>query len=295
MIEGYTAMQKGPRPINKARRRKFGSLASARASPHASPRDRARKFVLRCFVFAVLGGGSSGQCVGAVAPSSVPLPPRRPSATLGRAPIPPRRSSLDIGNRAPGSANGSPSISQIGSQCATLQASGQVIGTLSAPITGPGGCGIANPIVLSAIILTSGRSVKIKPAAVMGCSLALELATWVRKDVALTVRSSGKHLSVIDDEGAYECRTRNGLPGAKLSEHAKGDAIDLNAMLDAKKESLLTFSQQPGSPLAREIRDSACRRFTTVLGPGSDGYHTSHVHLDLERRHSASICQWKLH
>jgi extensin-like protein len=44
-----------------------------------------------------------------------------------------------------------------------------------------------------------------------------------------------------------------------------------------------------------EIRDSACRRFTTVLGPGSDSYHESHVHLDLiERRGGFRMCRWEV-
>jgi Extensin-like protein C-terminus len=45
---------------------------------------------------------------------------------------------------------------------------------------------------------------------------------------------------------------------------------------------------------ARErLRDTACTRFTTVLGPGSDSYHESHIHLDLaERRNGYRICQW---
>jgi hypothetical protein len=31
----------------------------------------------------------------------------------------------------------------------------------------------------------------------------------------------------------------------------------------------------------------------TVLGPGSDGYHESHIHLDLaERRGNYRTCQW---
>jgi hypothetical protein len=30
-----------------------------------------------------------------------------------------------------------------------------------------------------------------------------------------------------------------------------------------------------------------------VLGPGSDGYHEEHIHLDLaERSHGFRICQW---
>ncbi len=31
----------------------------------------------------------------------------------------------------------------------------------------------------------------------------------------------------------------------------------------------------------------------TVLGPGSDGYHEDHVHVDLaERRNNYRICEW---
>jgi hypothetical protein len=31
----------------------------------------------------------------------------------------------------------------------------------------------------------------------------------------------------------------------------------------------------------------------TVLGPGSDGYHEEHIHLDLaERNNNYRICQW---
>ena len=31
----------------------------------------------------------------------------------------------------------------------------------------------------------------------------------------------------------------------------------------------------------------------TVLGPGSDGYHEEHIHLDLaERRNNYKVCQW---
>ena len=38
---------------------------------------------------------------------------------------------------------------------------------------------------------------------------------------------------------------------------------------------------------------SVCARFSTVLGPGSDGYHEDHIHLDLmERRNNYRICQW---
>ena len=41
------------------------------------------------------------------------------------------------------------------------------------------------------------------------------------------------------------------------------------------------------------VRASVCNRFTTVLGPGSDGYHEEHIHIDLaERRGGFKMCQW---
>jgi Extensin-like protein C-terminus len=51
--------------------------------------------------------------------------------------------------------------------------------------------------------------------------------------------------------------------------------------------------------VSREVREtilhSMCARFTTVLGPGSDGYHEDHIHLDLMERHNNyKICQWNV-
>ena len=49
--------------------------------------------------------------------------------------------------------------------------------------------------------------------------------------------------------------------------------------------------------LSRDFRDNlrkaTCARFMTVLGPGSDGFHEDHIHIDLaERRSGYRICQW---
>jgi hypothetical protein len=44
-----------------------------------------------------------------------------------------------------------------------------------------------------------------------------------------------------------------------------------------------------------DLRKSACERFMTVLGPGSDGYHENHIHVDLaERRGDYRMCQWEV-
>jgi hypothetical protein len=42
-----------------------------------------------------------------------------------------------------------------------------------------------------------------------------------------------------------------------------------------------------------DLRMTACAAFTTVLGPGSDGFHEDHVHIDLlQRRNGYRTCQW---
>ena len=44
------------------------------------------------------------------------------------------------------------------------------------------------------------------------------------------------------------------------------------------------------------MRTATCSRFTTVLGPGSDGYHENHIHMDLaERTRGYRMCQWDVH
>ena len=46
-------------------------------------------------------------------------------------------------------------------------------------------------------------------------------------------------------------------------------------------------------PLRTALRDSACARFATVLGPGADRNHEGHIHLDLiARTHAHKICEW---
>jgi hypothetical protein len=47
--------------------------------------------------------------------------------------------------------------------------------------------------------------------------------------------------------------------------------------------------------LREQLRQTACARFTTVLGNGADAYHENHVHIDLMRRtNNYKICQWNI-
>jgi hypothetical protein len=94
---------------------------------------------------------------------------------------------------------------------------------------------------------------------------------------------------------SYDCRTRNSVIGAKLSEHATGNAIDLYELTLTNRKSLVLTEMSVDNGLRTELVRSACHRFTTVLGPGSDAYHENHIHLDLlQRRGGYRICQWEV-
>ncbi|MGC2437621.1 MAG: extensin family protein [Pseudolabrys sp.] len=101
---------------------------------------------------------------------------------------------------------------------------------------------------------------------------------------------AGPALHAYDD---FECRGRNRVAGAKLSEHGKGNAVDLRSFVLADGRVLTLTDVTVAKDFRDELRDSACHRFTTVLGPGSDSSHESHIHLDLiERRGGYRMCQW---
>jgi hypothetical protein len=95
--------------------------------------------------------------------------------------------------------------------------------------------------------------------------------------------------------GGYECRARNREPGGPLSEHARGNAVDIASIVFANGHVFALAGRTNDLTAATSLRTSACARFATVLGPGADAAHESHVHLDLEpRRNGGRICQWDL-
>jgi hypothetical protein len=110
--------------------------------------------------------------------------------------------------------------------------------------------------------------------------------------VAPRIAKLGSPLRGVQNYDSYECRDRNRIKGAKLSEHAKGNAIDVRAFLLADGRRVEPVDVKVDKPLREALRESACHRFTTVLGPG-EPYHEGHIHLDILERHNGyRICQW---
>lgn len=161
------------------------------------------------------------------------------------------------------------------------------------PIAMPKGCEAPDVVKLEAVLIADKKKVTFNPPATLRCSLATEIANWIRQDLVPATISIGA-LSAIEN-GSFECRGRNRVVGAKLSEHGKANALDIGALLfTGKKRVNLTDPMVPHD-FRDKIKADVCARFMTVLGPGSDGYHEEHIHLDLaERRNNYRICQWNV-
>jgi hypothetical protein len=160
-------------------------------------------------------------------------------------------------------------------------------------IHGAGGCGGEDLVRLEAIVLPDKRRVSVKPAAILRCAMASALADWIRTDIAPLAASLGSTVSDLDNFDSFECRGRNRVVGARLSEHGRANALDVRAFKLADGRSISLTDRTVSRELRETVLHSACTRFSTVLGPGSDWYHEDHIHLDLmERRNNYRICQW---
>jgi hypothetical protein len=160
-------------------------------------------------------------------------------------------------------------------------------------IHGPGGCGGEDLVRLEAVVLPDNRQVALKPAAILRCKMASAVADWVRTDIASLAKSLGSVVASLDNFASFECRGRNRIPGAQLSEHGRANALDIRSFKFADGRTISLTDRNAARDVRETVLHSACARFSTVLGPGSDGYHEDHIHLDLmERRNDYRICQW---
>lgn len=161
------------------------------------------------------------------------------------------------------------------------------------PVNGANGCGVEDPVRLIAVVGRDRERIAVDPPATLRCTMAEAVVDWVRDEVAPISRALGAPLKAIANFDSYDCRGRNRIRGAKLSEHGHGNAIDMRAVLLANGKAFELTDRAVSHEVREQLRAAACTRFTTVLGPESDGFHENHVHMDLaERRSGYRICQW---
>ncbi|CCM76562.1 putative extensin family protein [Rhizobium mesoamericanum STM3625] len=156
------------------------------------------------------------------------------------------------------------------------------------------GCGIDKPIKVTEVL----PGIKIKPDAVFRCQVALALARWMKESVipAASVAAANQgRIVAVNQASSYVCRLRNGAETGKVSEHARGNAIDIASFSfeEGKDIAVLPRREDPTliGAFQRTISAAGCLYFTTVLDPESDAAHETHFHLDvLERNGGYRYC-----
>jgi hypothetical protein len=225
----------------------------------------------------------------------VPLPTARPAEAPAREPAArPSDSETPADSEKPAAAQ-RPAEPAPPTPCRIALTESIAIAPSVPDIQGPGTCGGTDIVRLDAIVLSDNSKVPLKPAATMRCTMASAIADWIRTDMAPLAGSLGTRLSELDNFDSFDCRGRNRVVGAKMSEHGRANALDVRGLKLANGQSIALTERSTPRDLRDKVLQSVCARFTTVLGPGSDGYHEDHVHLDLaERRNNYRICQWEV-
>ncbi|HWP14523.1 MAG TPA: extensin family protein [Xanthobacteraceae bacterium] len=244
-------------------------------------RRRSPQLVVAALAAACLAGTAQAK-------DPVPLPPLRPSipADSPIIPLPRPRPALPL----PGEAAAEPAGP---TECQLRMTADIAVIEPLPPVSAPHGCGIDDPVRLSAVTSKDKVRIAITPPAILRCTTAEALAIWIRDDVAPIAATLGAPLGGVANFDSYECRGRNRIVGAKISEHGKGNAIDIKSVTLANGKSYELTDIAVAKQMRERLKASACARFTTVLGPASDGFHENHVHVDLaERRSGYRICQW---
>jgi hypothetical protein len=228
----------------------------------------------------------------AALPASVPLPKPRPAEAPAAEPEKPAAAKQAPGEADKPAEQAAPAPPPP-SACRLALTEEIAIAPSIRDIHGAGGCGGEDLVRLEAVVLPDKRRVWVKPAATLRCAMASAIADWIRTDIAPLATSLGSVISDLDNFDSFDCRGRNRVLGARLSEHGRANALDVRALKLANGQSISLIDRTVSREVRESVLRSVCARFSTVLGPGSDWYHEDHIHLDLMERHNNyKICQW---
>ncbi|APX12266.1 extensin-like domain-containing protein [Tateyamaria omphalii] len=172
-----------------------------------------------------------------------------------------------------------------GQVCGDPDLQGDEVGFVPGRISG---CGIGE-----AVRLRSVSGVTLSQSALMDCTTAKALKQWTERGAKPALRGTGGGLVGFRVAAHYACRTRNNQPGARISEHGKGRAIDISGfqLQDGTSLTVLNDWNSRHRRALRRMHEAACGPFGTVLGPNSDRFHRDHFHFDTARHRGGAYCR----
>jgi hypothetical protein len=158
-------------------------------------------------------------------------------------------------------------------------------------------CVVEQPVRLRRIA-NDRQTLEFAETPILACGFAIVLTRWLAEiAIPMALYHLGRPAAKVLVGPGYACRPRNQQPGAELSVHAFGIALDIRGFELTDGEQILIAPEDRTGPeraFLDGLRTSACGYFTTVLGPGSDRYHRDHLHVDLASHGSSDhyrICE----
>lgn len=158
------------------------------------------------------------------------------------------------------------------------------------------GCGIANAVKVS------GAGVAWSRPGVLTCGMARTLVRYQTEVVQPIAQARfGQPVKRLHHAGTYDCRVRRttanknnstktaaslgGSRGGRLSEHSKGQAIDVTAF-ELADGTMVSVKKDWRGPVDKasflhEVARASCSSFNVVLTPNHDRLHQDHLHLDI--------------
>ncbi|MDJ0628018.1 MAG: extensin family protein [Rhodobacter sp.] len=247
------------------------SIPGLRVSPVPAPRPSFRVRTARPTPAADATGPERVVLASTASATPAPRPPKRPRGLLAavfRAPDKPVK------------------YPKTGSVCGDPSIRGQAIPPIPARLRG---CGLSN-----GVRVTSVDGVALSTPANIDCTTAKALKRWVSGSVKPAVGQLGGGVASLKVAAHYSCRTRNNQPGARISEHGRGRAIDISA-INLKNGVSMTvlkgWNDRVQGPILKQVHAQACGTFGTVLGPRSDRFHKDHFHFDTARHRGGAYCR----
>ena len=145
------------------------------------------------------------------------------------------------------------------------------------------GCALVGTVQLTAFSSDDGR-LGVSNLGPVTCALGQAFAAWARFGADRAARQiMGSPLAAIETMGSYSCRDVAGT--GRRSAHARAEAIDIAAFVlaDGRRISVAGGWVGPNEAerrFLRTVHQSACRRFSTVLGPDYNAAHRDHLHVE---------------
>ena len=124
---------------------------------------------------------------------------------------------------------------------------------------------------------------------VTSCPVAAALHLWEKRVVQFAaLRHFNSRVVAIEHFGSYSCRRLYGRSQGEFSEHATADAVDIAGFRLADGTRIRVMGDWSGdgrrAAFLHQVRDGACRLFSTVLSPDYNAAHRDHLHLDQAER-----------